>query len=229
MKTDIKQDQIRFYKGLLKVYGDDPKSLFHREKESQYERFNLLARCFEREAKSFTVHEIGCSLGHFGDYLNERYPLAVFSGSDIIPEFVDKCRKRFPNSEFFLRDITEHLPTDKYDYVIMGAGTFNINGSVAVSEWQEFVYCMMLSMFNMAKKGIATTFLTGYSDPGKARKDMFYQDEKAIIDFVKQKLSRHIEIFGAGPLYEYGIAIYRPEWIRSLYKHTAFDRYFKST
>jgi hypothetical protein len=56
---------------------------------------------------------------------------------------------------------------------------------------------------------------------------MFYQDEKRLIDFVMHSLSRHVEIDEFGPLYEYGLRVYRPEYVRSLYPQTTFDRYFK--
>jgi Methyltransferase domain len=119
---------------------------------------------FPGETETFTVHEIGCALGHFGDFLQERFPRAQFSGSEIYEPFVEKCRKRFPQGEFFLRDITETLPPDRYDYVFIGAGTFHIPGTAPRDQWESFIYSMLSAMYAMAKKGIGSTFLTGYAD-----------------------------------------------------------------
>jgi hypothetical protein len=104
---NLADEQRRLYGGLYRQYGNDPTALFHRDQESQYERFEMVTRCFERETATFSVHEIGCALGHFGIFLQERFPLATFSGSEIYEPFVDQCRLRFPQSKFFLRDITE--------------------------------------------------------------------------------------------------------------------------
>jgi SAM-dependent methyltransferase len=222
-----RESQRRVYGDLHQRYGDDARALLHSGQDSQFERFAILARCFARASKPFTVHEIGCGLGHLGAYLQQCFPDAIFSGSDIYQPFVDACRERFPQGEFFLRDISEGLPDDRYDFVVV-AGTFNIPGSTPRSEWQSFTYSMLRAMYALAHKGIGVTFLTGYSDPGRERPDMFYQDEKEIVDFAKRNLSRHLEIDGFGPLYEYGLRVYRPEYVRALHPQDSFARYFKS-
>lgn len=44
----------------------------------------MLTRVFGREKARFSVHEIGCALGHFGVFLQKHCSNAVFSGSDIL-------------------------------------------------------------------------------------------------------------------------------------------------
>jgi hypothetical protein len=221
------EDQRRLYEERYVRYGDDAQALLHAGQDSQFERFDQVSRCFSRETGTFSVHEIGCALGHFGGYLRERYPRAVFSGSDVSQTFVDACRARFPGGEFHVRDITSELPEDRYDYVVT-AGTFDILGTTPHDEWQSFIYAMLAAMYAIARKGIGATFLTGYSDPGRERPDMFYQDEKTVLDWAKRNLSRHVEIDGSGPLYEYGLRVYRPEYVRALFPQSAFDRYFRN-
>jgi hypothetical protein len=186
----------------------------------------MLARCFSRERQAFTVHEVGCALGHFGEFLRRAYPLAVFSGSDIYEPFVQECRSRFPGGEFHLRDITETLPSDRYDYVVI-CGTFNVPGSYPREEWRAFVFTMLRAMFSMARKGMGATFLSSYYDPGRNREDLYYQDEKEVIDFAKRGLTRHVELDAWGPLYEYGLRAYQPAYVRTQYREPAFAKYFK--
>jgi hypothetical protein len=223
---DLAEEQRRLYGTLYTRHGHDAKALYHSDEESQRERFEILTRLFERETDTFTVHEIGPALGHFGDFLRERFPRAIFSGSEIYEPFLDECRKRFPQGDFFLRDVSAELPPEHYDYVVI-VGTFNIPGDAPRDQWQSFVYSMLRAMYAMARKGIGATFLTGYSDPGYERPDMFYQDEKQLFDFAMRSLSRHVEIDGFGPLYEYALRVYRPEHVRRLYPQHAFDRYFR--
>lgn len=222
----IADEQRRLYLELYGRHGDDAKALFHNDQESQYERFGMLGRLFAREAGPFTVHEVGCALGHFGDYLRERFPQAVFSGSDICEPFVEACRRRFPEGQFFLRDITEKLPEDRYDYVVL-CGTFNIPGNTPREPWQRFVYAMLRAMYALAHKGIGVTFITTYIDPGRERADLYYQDEKRLLDFTVKELSRHFELDRFSPLYEYALRAYRPEYVQSFYPQPAFARYFK--
>jgi hypothetical protein len=222
----IADDQRSMYGQLYDRYGNNPQSLFHNDQESQYERFEMLARCFAQEIEVFSVHEIGCALGHFGEFLKARFPQAIFSGSDIYEPFVNACRKRFPHGKFFLRDITEELPDDRYDYVVL-CGTFNIPGRISREQWQQFVFSMLTAMYAISGKGIGATFLSTYYDPGRNREDLYYQDEKRLMDFAARNLSRHFELDSMGPLYEYALKVYRPQYVRTLYPQMAFGKYFK--
>ena len=227
----IANQQRNFYEQSFERHGDNSTTFLHKDQVQQYERFLMLTRCFSRETGNFSVHEIGCSLGHFGEFLKQRFPSAEFSGSDICKPFVIECRRRFPDGEFFLRDVTEKLPEDRYDFVVI-CGTFNVPLGAPKDEWQEFIFSMLTSMYAMSRKGISATFLTTYYDPGRDRPELYYQDEKRLLDFVAGKLSRHFELDYSGPLYEYATNVYRPEYIRSLRKEYGsedFARYFRTS
>jgi trans-aconitate methyltransferase len=98
---------------LYRRHGDDPRSLSHNDPVTQRERFQRIARCFDDMEDGFTVHEIGCGLGHFGQFLAERYPGALYSGSEICEEFAEHCRRLFPDGSFHVRDISSKLPDDR--------------------------------------------------------------------------------------------------------------------
>lgn len=222
----VQEEMKRIYGGGHETYGDDPRAFLHNDRESQYERFSLLLKMFDRETEPFSVHEIGCSLGHFGDYLAEHAPLAQYSGSDIHPPFVDICAKRFPRSVFHLRDISQQLPEDRYDYVVT-CGTFNIPGSAPRDEWQAAIYEMTRAMYALCRKGIALTFLTTYHDADRTRPELHYQSESAMLDLSFKELSRHVELDKTTALYEYAVRIYRPEYIATKYTQPSLLRYFK--
>jgi hypothetical protein len=223
---NIADDQRRIYEEQYRRHGNNAKALFHNDQESQHERFRMLTRCFYHEVGVFSVHEIGCALGHFGEFLHQHFPQAIFSGSDVYEPFVNECLQRFPQNEFFLRDITEELPQDRYDYIVL-CGTFNIPGNTPREQWQQFVFSMLSAMYAMARKGIGTTFLTTYYDPGRNREDLHYQDEKQLMDFTVRDLSRHFELDASGPLYEYALRVYRPEYVHARYPQEAFAKYFR--
>jgi SAM-dependent methyltransferase len=223
----IADEQRDFYDELFRRHGDDPRALSHRDRPTQQERFYRMSRLFGRERGPFTIHEVGCGLGHFGEFLAERFPEVAYSGSEVNPEFVEACRRRFPQGSFFLRDVSKQLPEDRYDFVTL-SGVFNIPLSASRDAWRDFIHGMLESMYRMANNGIAVDFLSGYCDADRMNPDLHYQAEKEILDFAAAKLSRHFELDGSGPLYEYTLRVYRPRYVRTFYGEPEFSRYFGS-
>lgn len=222
----VQEEMKRIYGGGYETFGDDPRAFLHNDQASQYERFSMLVRMFEQQREPFSVHEIGCSLGHFGQYLSERVPLARYSGSDIHEPFVETCAKRFPESQFYLRDISQTLPEDRYDYVVT-CGTFNIPGDAPRDEWQGAIYGMARAMYAICRRGIGLTFLTTYHDADRTRPELHYQSESGMLDYAFKELSRHVELDKTSALYEYAVRIYRPEYIATRYTQPSLLRYFK--
>jgi len=223
----IRDDQRRHYANLWQRYGMDLRAVGWRQESAlQDERFFRLSRAFDREQDSFTVHDIGAGLGDFGRFLRERFPRAEYSGSEVCDEFLEVCRRRFPRNRFMLRDVSAELPPERYDFVTQ-SGLFNGRLSTPVERWQQVVFDMLRAMYAMARKGIAANFLTTYCDPERMRAELHYQHPQPIIEFVSRQLSRHWELDAAGPLYEYTLRVYRPEYVRERYAASAFSRYFK--
>lgn len=218
--------QKKFYADLFAQHGDDPRSLSWRDSETQHERFARITKLFDREQGSFTVHEIGCGLGHFGDFLAEHHPRALYSGSDILPEFVTASQKRFPESEFFERDVSASLPKQKYDFVTL-SGTFNLRLQTPVDPWKLFITNMLGAMYKMCTKGIAANFLSTCADAALMQNHLHYQSAAELIDHVSHHLSRHYELDHAGPFFEYTLRVYRPAYVRSCHPSQAFAKYFK--
>ena len=221
----IRDEQRRRYRELWARFGEDPRALGHRDTPTQYERFQRLSAGFTAEPGSFTVHEIGSGFGDYGLYLSERFPAALYSGSEICEEFVEVARRRIPGARFHLRDVTEELPEERWDYVTQ-SGTFNGKWDTSPADWQHFVFSMLEAMFALARKGIAVNFLTSYADPPLMRPELHYQEPGALLDFVVEQLSRHFEIDAGGPLFEYTLRVWRPEYVRAAYDGEEFGRYF---
>ncbi|MCP3980517.1 MAG: class I SAM-dependent methyltransferase [bacterium] len=222
----IRDDQRKYYSDLFRRHGRDPQALGHRDRETQWERYARLGRVFDHEHTSFHVHEIGCGFGDMGQFLAERHAAAQYSGSEVCDEFVEVCRQRFPQGEFFLRDITAEPPPERYDYVTQ-SGTLNGRFGATEDDWRRFVFSMLDSMYALCRRGIASNFLTTYSDPALQNPELQYHDPAEILDYAHKKLSRHCEIDAAGPLYEFTLRVYRPEYVRARYAGTTFDRYFE--
>lgn len=223
----LADSQRDFYLERWRDFGDDPRSLAYRDVATQYERFFRLGRMFQQHPGAFSVHEVGCGLGHFGEYLEPRFPRANYSGTDLCPEFVAACRTKFPDSVFHLQDFRNHDEREQYDFLAL-SGTFNPCLETPADEWRAFIDALVRKMFACCRCGMAVNFLSPYCDADRREAGLHYQDPWSLAEWVVRDLSRHIELDWGGPLFEYTLRIYRPEYVRRLYPEREFARYFNS-
>jgi hypothetical protein len=226
--NNLEGRQRDFYRKKYQEYGDDPRSLSWNDRKSQFLRFDSLCDLFRFENNDrFSVHEVGCGLGHFLEYLHGRDLYPVYSGSDIVPEFIEQSKKKFPDAEFYLENIAS--PYDEIekrikncDYYCL-SGTFNPKGDVPLADWENFIHRSISNMFRMARKGICFNFLTSYSD--FKNPELYYADPRETIDYCIRHLSRFVAMSQTLPLFEFTVLVYRQEYIRKL--HPGFTRYFR--
>jgi SAM-dependent methyltransferase len=226
----IEESEKEFYLTKFRQYGDSPKSLSWNDKNSQYLRFEKIAELFKYESSpQFSVLDVGCGLGHFKEFLSERFGAISYSGSDIMEEFIEFDKKKFPDCSFFIEDISDD--PESIDNSMKGLdyycviGTFNLKGKKQVEDWESFVFKSMKNMFMMAKKGICTSFLTAYSD--FYDDNLYYADPKTIFNWAVTNCSRFVSISHDIPLYEFFVYIYKEEYIKEHFPEPEFSKYFK--
>ncbi len=223
----IEESQRAFYLSKFLKYGDDPRSLSWNDRDSQYLRFRRISGLFKYEdGRPFSVHEVGCGLGHFKDFLDEAGVPCEYSGSDIVPEFIERDRKRYPESGFYVQSISDdyELIDERVrgkDYYCL-CGTFNPIGGTPAGGWEQFIRKSMGNMFRMARKGICVSFLTSYSDYYDGA--LYYADPKWALDYSIRHLSRFVSIAHDLPLFEFFVYVYKKEFIRSLFP--GYSKYF---
>jgi hypothetical protein len=225
---EIAESQKRFYQGKFQRYGDAPQSLSWNDKNSQYLRFQKIAELFRYDhSAQFSIHEIGCGLAHFHEFL-KGYPASIsYSGSDIVDEFIEADKVKFPECSFWIENISKDLkainPSVKgYDYYCLN-GTFHTKEQNPQGEWEKFVFHSTANMFAMAKKGICINFLTSYSDFYDP--NLYYADPKEILEWCVTNCSRFISISHDIPLYEFFVYIYKEDFIKAAFPE--FPKYFK--
>lgn len=218
----IRDRQRDHYERLLGEHGDDPRSLGHRDRPTQEERFARLARLFAGAPERFGVHEVGCGLGDFGAYLGAHHRGAVYSGSDVVDAFVEHCRKRFTDGEFELRDLTDDPPVAAWDYLTL-SGTFNCPAGADRDAFRGFIERMLLAMYGACRIGIAYNFLNSEND--WSDESLHYESIGEAAAFAQRRLSRFVEIDASGPLYEFTVRVWRPEAVAACYPGPSFERY----
>lgn len=226
----IADSQKKFYLKKYLKYGDDPRSLSYNDKITQYLRFKKIAELFKYEnSEIFSIHEIGCGLAHFKEFL-EGYPASIsYSGSDIIEEFIKLDGEKFPDCSFYINDISQPIesihPAIKWkDYYCL-SGTFNPKEDSSIDEWESFIFKSMKNMFNMARKGMCVNFITSYSEFFDNK--IYYADPKIIFNWCIKNCSRFVAISQDSPLYEFFVYVYKEEFIRQVFSEPEFTKYFK--
>lgn len=230
--ADRVESQRAFYESRYEEFGDDPRSLAINSTETQHRRYQTLSKLFQYEPVGdfFTVHEVGCGLGHFAEWLEKCYPAVGFSGSDICPPFVEACKEKFPKASFVVQDVSADLkdmPTEMkmYDYYLEN-GTFNPMEDTRTAEWEAFIFNALHNMFALCRKGIAVNFLSTYSHPEMRSPGLYYADPLVMYDWCKRNLSRFVSLLDDDPFYEFTLLVYRKDYIQGLHPDE-YARYFK--
>lgn len=215
--------QRMIYDAQIKEYGDSPKSTHNQLIEIQNLRFERLLANIDLKNHG-SIHDIGCGICDLHQYLNDRKSNLIYSGTDIVPAMKELVRSKYPEIDYYLRDIIKDNIKDNYDFVVL-SGTFNLPGNIDRKEWKVFTRRMILSMYKMAKKGIAFNFLTKKADFYDPK--MFYESVEDIFDFCLKKTSRHVYIDHSYPLYEFSCTVLKPNSVKERYSKKTFDKYFK--
>jgi SAM-dependent methyltransferase len=219
--------QADYYGCLLEKHGPGVDAIASGQQIFKDLRYKKLSNIFSSDQDGFLiVHDVGCGLGHFYEYLKEKFPLKnlIYSGSEVTPKFVEICQRKFPESSFYLRDLCSGPFPEQCDYLVFGGTFYHLAGSSA-HDFEGFVHQMLLNGFASCRKGMAFNFITGFVDYQK--EDLFYCDLPNMTDFIVNNLSRFFTIDHATPLYEYTVCVYHEKHISDLYKETDYAKYFK--
>lgn len=115
--------QIKLYKKLYERYGESHLSLSWLSSESQKIRFKTFLDLVKPD-QSFSLLDLGCGLGDFYEYLIRCQYQVHYVGIDIVDDFIEKNKLKFPQASWSVNDAGSYLKTSpKYDY-IFASGLF---------------------------------------------------------------------------------------------------------
>ncbi|MFA4851413.1 MAG: class I SAM-dependent methyltransferase [Bacteroidales bacterium] len=223
--SNIKDSQKQYYAELYKRFGFSPEAVASGKQIYKDLRYSGLAKIFGADPE-FSVHDIGCGLGHFYEFLRKRFSKRVieYSGTEIVPEFVAFCEEKYPECKFYKRDIVSGKVKGKYDYVVFGGTFYHLAGAPA-AKMQEFMLKMLKKGFAMCRKGMAVNFITSYCE--YFYDDLFYCSPAFILDYVVKNLSRYFTLEHNNPLYEFTLCVYKDKYLKNAFSRKEFEKYFK--
>jgi hypothetical protein len=225
MSNPTRPNQERIYRELFEKHKGTTMAVSSESPAHKRMRFERIAGVFAND-NDFSVHDVGMGIADLNAYLLETMPDKKFtySGTEILPEYVDAARERFPELEFMHRDVAEVLPADRHDYVVM-SGVFHQRRESSIREWEAFSQQIIRNAFHMANKGIAFNFISPFVDFYQTQ--VYYCNLPKLINFINDDLSRFFEIRHDYALFEFTVYVYKEPYMLERFPQPEFRKYFK--
>lgn len=194
------------YQQAYEQHGHSLSALFI-PKGRQQERFDSLCRMIPEPG--FSLLDFGCGFGDLAPYLLQRFGSCDYTGADLVPEFIDECRRQHPAQRFELIGDYQDL-TEPVDYVV-AAGPFNLLYTDSKETHWELLQQILKHLFSLSRKALAVNFMSDQVDfeqPGA-----YHQNPAALYAFASQQLSQRLLLDQSYMPYEFSLIVYRDQEI----------------
>jgi hypothetical protein len=219
------ESQKRIFSELYAAHADSPMATSSETAEHKRLRFDLLTDLVKAD-DCFSIHDVGMGLADLYAFMKEKFSNRsfVYSGTEIISEFVEEVSRRFPEIRVFNRDIAQEAPVETYDWVVL-SGVFHQRRESTIPEWEAFAGELLKNCFSMANKGIAWNFISPFVDFYQT--DVYYSNMSKWIQFIRDNLSRFFALRHDYPLFEYTVYVYQESYVKEMHTQVEFQKYFK--
>jgi len=126
------------------------------------------------------VLDIGCGVGSFYEHLQAQRPDCDYTGYDIVPEYVDSCRRRYPAAAFLLRNALADGIEGIFDCVVMSQV---LNNRYRKSDNTEIMQEAIGLALSHARRSVSVDMMSSFVD--YENPDLFYYHPADILNFAK--------------------------------------------
>jgi ubiquinone/menaquinone biosynthesis C-methylase UbiE len=159
-----------YYLGRLDSNRETHEALGWESAEAQAARFAVLLDVVPKEP--YSLLDVGAGLGDLYRFLKEREQPVIYTGVDILPQMVDRARKRFPEARFECFDLLSQATwAERFD-VVYASGIFNLR----MPDNLGFVSRAAKRFGRIAKRFCIANFLSE-SSPDKEDPYYYYSPE----------------------------------------------------
>lgn len=225
MKNPTFENQKRIFSKLYATHRGSPMATSSETAEHKRLRFDLITDLV-RADDDFSIHDVGMGLADLYAFMREKFDdkSFMYSGTEIICEYVEEVARRHPEIQVFNRDIAQEAPTESYDWVVL-SGVFHQRRESTIPEWEAFASELLKNCFSMARKGIAWNFISPFVDFYQT--EVYYSNMYKWIQFIRDDLSRFFSLRHDYPLFEYTLYVYQEEYVKEMHTQEEFQKYFK--
>jgi len=182
MDAKSKEMIIENYRKLLMTHGDGP-AVTQNSAEGQRFRADKLMKIGNMSGAK--ILDLGCGVADLLPALQERFGSVKYTGIDIVPDFIENARIKYPDARFLCADVLSDNVDDVFDYVLLN-GVFNN----IYPEIDDVMRRMLRWAFAHALHGLGFNFISdrvNYRDESLA-----YHDPIAMLRFCMDELSRNV-------------------------------------
>ena len=166
----------RYYAGLIRTHGVDPRACDYGRPESQQAKFRVLSEVLPLGGAS--VLDVGCGFADYHAFLRSRYGTLSYTGVDLSQEMADIAASRHPDARIRRLDILEEDPGGPFDLVTAN-GIFYLLGEGA----EEYTQRLIRRMFALCRQAVAFNSLSAWApDP---EPEEYYADPAAMTTFCR--------------------------------------------
>ena len=189
--------KLESYRRTYKKYGVDARALQYSSSKAQEKRFRELIADIEFENRS--VLDIGCGFADIIPFILSMRKTNLFieaktrnvdyRGVDIVPEFIEVCKKKHPKYKFTVVDYFRNPLKKKFD-IILTSGTLNAN----IKNPYTYRKRAIKIMWEHATEVVAFNMTGGHPQPeNKKGNRVYYAYLNKIVDFCKT-LTKNIKV-----------------------------------
>jgi tRNA G46 methylase TrmB len=132
-----------------------------------------------------SVLEIGCGLGDFYKFLLQHHPDCSYHGYDIVPEYVDQCRRQYPEATFERRNVFLDGIDGTYDTIVMSQV---LNNRYRKSDNMQVMRRALELAFEHTRVSVSVDMISSYVD--FQNPELFYYSPEEILRIAKTIAAR---------------------------------------
>lgn len=190
------------YAGRLAESGACVKTVGWGSVQDQHMRFEVLCRGLD--LKGLRVLDIGCGLGDFLPWAQEKYGDCFdYAGIDLSADLIGAARRRFGagRHRFIAGTLTPDSDIGQFDIAVLsGTLTFKTADNPATMR------SVLTSAWARCRVAVCSNFMTSYAD-SRLEKNFHYEPEQ-VFAFAKS-LSRFVVLHHDYDLYEFTVQVFR--------------------
>ena len=165
------------YRKTFKKYGVDPRALQYPSSKAQERRFRELITDIDFENKS--ILDVGCGFADIIPFIEDNTKNVDYTGVDIVPEFIEVCKKKYPKYKFTVVDYFRNPLKKKFD-IIITSGTLNAK----IKNPYTYRKRAIKIMWERSNEIVAFNMAGGHPQPqNKKGNRVYYADSMNIIKF----------------------------------------------
>ena len=196
---DLENVKKRYQDRILK-FGVTFDSLNSGNDEKQFLRCGVHLSAINKSKAR--VLDIGCGLGYFYEFLIKNNKEINFTGYDIINDYIIFCKEKFPDADFYCRNIFEDGIDGIYDTIVMSQV---LNNRYSNSDNMD-VMCQAIELsFKHTTDSVSIDMMSKYVD--FENPELYYYQPEAIFKFAKS-LTKKVKLLHEYRPFEFCIQLF---------------------